>query len=256
MTYKTPSIKSQRRLAGSHALETFFSAYASRLGGRLEERLRPLLRDGETMPDVTLLLKLLGRYMADLRRALEGAGKRRADAITAMRLAYRDRDRAEKEARTRFVDLRQVAAGAYRRQDLESLGLAGRIARHPFPLFRQGTDLLARFSHPDFVLPEPIIPGVALSPPVLEEKLRPLVSRLGQRLQGLLAARRRLEAARVRQSNALRALERAYVQLGQVAHALCVLLDEPWLAGRTHRSLRRLDRKLGKDIVHENEAEA
>lgn len=111
----------------------------------LEERLRPELAEGETMPDLELVQRLLGRALDREWRRLESAdeaqlaaaarrGRRKAGVAEALVALYR-----------RVVDLRRLmtaVVGAVRARRL--LGLAGKTSADPVVLLRQAGQAVAR----------------------------------------------------------------------------------------------------------------
>ncbi|MCP3960638.1 MAG: hypothetical protein GY719_22575 [bacterium] len=111
----------------------------------LEERLRPELAEGETMPDLELAQRLLGRALDRQWRRLESTdeaqlaaaarrGRRSAGVAEALVALYR-----------RVVDLRRLmtaVVGAVRARRL--LGLAGKTSVDPVVLLRQAGQAVAR----------------------------------------------------------------------------------------------------------------
>ena len=233
----------RRRLAGSHGLEAFLGKHAAGLGRKLEEKLRPVLRPDEEMPNFVLALRLLGRHLAAQRARVEEAEARLAEARVDTRVVRKERATAEQETRRTFKHVKLIVFGTYARKDLEEIGFVGSTARRFFDLWRQGENVIARLKRPGFRLPASNFPGAEMSPQDLVEKLQPSVERLGVKIRAALDAERREEKARIVQKEAMKNLETDYARLGQIATALCYFLDQDWLAKRTHTALRRMDRR-------------
>lgn len=233
----------RRRLAGSHGLEAFFGKHAANLGKKLEKKLSPVLKPNEEMPDIVLILRLLGRHLTAQRTRVEDAEALYTEARVDARVARKERNAAEQEARRTFKQIRLFVTGAYAREDLEEIGLVGNAARRFFDFWRQGENLIAKLRRPGFRLPTPRFPGAEISPQDLADKLQPSADQLGDKIRAAMDAKRREEKARIRQKRALKDLETDYARLGQIATALCYFLDQDWLAKRTHTALRRMDRR-------------
>ena len=235
----TTSTMCTHRVAASMDLESFFRVFAWRLGSRLQELLAELLRPGETMPDLVLFFRLLGRHLELRRERLDAAGHRHRYALGLVGVLRRQRDEAASTVRQVWIGLRRLVRGGEDFRDpganLAVTGLVGRLPRRPFELWLQARSVASRAADAAFARNN--------TEARIADRLAAPVRALGKSLRTVADAGRRVERTRYRKHEAMKELETSYVGLGQLARTICVVLGEDGLADSTHRPLRSLDRR-------------
>lgn len=123
------TIATQLAVKSAARLENLIDTHASDAGRRLGEWFRPGLRDGETLPDFALVLRLSarmigagGRHLFERQNALEDARAREDEARF-------ERDQAASTLRRKLVELRRMLVLMHGpRRAAKLLGIEGRTA--------------------------------------------------------------------------------------------------------------------------------
>ena len=196
----------------------------------LEARLAPVLTDGEEMPDVRLLLRLMGRLAEREVAAVDEADAARWQAGMRL-LSLRDRCRETKaELRAALVKVRKVLVelfgSSYTRL---RFGLGARTARGAADLALEAGRILRRLvSGP--ALPEPETPGLTIAPRAWTQTLRPVIDRLERLLREVEAARIRLSDLAGERDRRLESSRATYLQVARSVETLFALAGEAELA--------------------------
>jgi len=233
------------------AFYSLLEAQAAEVGRAIEHRLRPLLRAGETLPDVVLVLVLMARMVAAAVAKLVESHRARETELDDGVEPREQRDLAALVVRRKLVDLRTLAAAFFgRRRGSDVLGLAGSTAEvvQPERLWRQARAAVDRLLDPRLEAPG-ISLACAFDPVALARNLAPDVAALRQGLDAV--ERRHLKADRT-----LAAKEDAMGELDSVQRAsvlvmkgFLALAGRPDLARRLAALLRRKKSSLtGKEV--------
>lgn len=199
-------------------LENLIDAHAPDAGRRLGEWFRPALRDGETLPDFALVLRLSarlvglgGRRLFERQNALEDAGAQEAEARF-------ERDKAASALRRKLVELRRLLSSMHGpRRAATLLGIEGETA-----LQTQHARLLEHAEAFLRLLRDPERPAAArtdaflFEPAVAAGEIEPLHAELG-------AALRRCDEVRRTGAARREARERAWVELGRAVRCVVFL---------------------------------
>ncbi len=210
-------------------LGTLVDAHARDVGRHLGEWLRPWLRDGEILPDFTLVLQLparmirhAGQRLRERQSELDEARSQEAEALSC-------RDQTAAALRRKLVQLRQLLAsvfGATRATRLLGIaGKTGRASQHAL-LLSQAEAFLSLFRDPQRLA----IPDSAyyFDPAAATADLEPLAVALRE-------ARNHLDEIRQVNAARLEAKDRAWAELdGGLQCAVSILSG--WLV-----LIRRLD---------------
>lgn len=175
-------------------------ANAAEIGKALEHRLREFLEEGETLPDVRLVLVLLGRMVAAAAARLVRDQREHEYELGAGVVTRARRDTAAEVLRRRLVNVRALVAAFFgRRRGSEILGLEGGTAEATRPnlLCRQAGTAANCLRKPELEVPGTKL-HLVLDPVVLAGDLEPDVEALSQALidveRGERRARRTLAA--------------------------------------------------------------
>ena len=128
-------------------------------------------------------------------------------------------------------------------------------------MHEQGATVLWKIRQAGFQLPplrEVFAKALDLSKQTIENILAAPVRELGESLWNVTLTERHLESARFQNKRARQELDSTYLWTGRLTQALCHLVGEDELARRTHKPLRKIDRRLRpkKREVPEAETEA
>ncbi len=173
---------------------------------KLEEHFKPYLQQGETMPDVGLLLDLMARSIADRVENAKNADRKHSQEKDEDSETREARDEADAVAREELTFLRSSLEGAHGK---EALGRTGVPSRVP-PTAKQLRDVLANsLSRLDsgVKLPPPRKPNIpSWSEQALKTELQSILSPLEQALKNLSRELRESEVALTEKWQAINAL--------------------------------------------------
>lgn len=216
------------------ALSTHESALARDLGGQLA----PHLARGESLPDLALLLSLIGRSLSQATDALVAAD-------TAHEAELRDdaepraaRDEVADQLRTELVDLRATVLGLYGNPGLVALALQGETPRDPVVLSRFATDVLRACTAPA-TLPSPKVRGAKLDLKELAGLLGPLCKSLDAHLSAVAREEREAQVTLSQKNAALEHFDRTFSAAASLLSALLLTAGQADLAARVRPSPRR-----------------
>ncbi len=187
------------------AAETVIAAgrrWAASCAQALAEVLRPVLREGETMPDLELLQRLFVRVLERHWRRLEAADQAHCRTRDLRRLGLAKLAAATSALYRRVVDLRALLRGIFGTGPARRLlGLAGKTSHDPVVLERQAGYAAGRLRDGAKALPPAAyMPSAddrqAWARPVEDaagvlEQARGSASRAGKALEAAVAERRR-----------------------------------------------------------------
>ncbi len=210
----------------------------------LEARLQAVLEDGEEMPDVRHLFRLLERLA---RRAGDDLDQADGDRfVRAMRLKVLQEEarRTKAELHAEVVKVRKTLVELYGSAHVRfRFGLAERTPRGTADLADEARRLAVRLDDPDLVLPEPRLAGLTPDPEGWVRSLKPPAARLDRLVNE--TERRRIGASDgvLEQQRALAAFDETYLRVAQTAEALLRLGGEKELARRLRPKARRKTRR-------------
>jgi hypothetical protein len=210
----------------------------------LEERLRAVLAEGERMPDVRLLLELLGRLVKQAGADLDGADKDRWLADMSFLNLRHDTAKARADLYGAAVRVRKNLVECYGAEVCRRVfGFSERTPRGAENLADEVRTLVSRLRNLEIVLPEP---RLATAGDAREQWIGDLLPGL-EKLERLLGEKR-LRAYRAGDEvlacrKTLESCDAAYLEAARTAEALFVLAGCRELARRLRPSQRRLRRR-------------
>ena len=233
----TATIERRRAVAD---LAASLAAQGDTAAASLEQRLATVLEQGEEMPDVRLLLRLLERLV---RRAGDGLEEADGDRfVRAMRLKVLQEEtrKAKAELHGKVVKVRKALVDLYGSAPVRfQFGLAERTPRGTADLADEARRLAVRLAHPDLVLPESRAAELTPDVDVWVRSLKAPAARLDRLLTEM--ERRRVGAGDgvLEQRRALDACDETYLQVARTAEALFALAGEKELARRLRPTVKR-----------------
>ena len=215
------------------AFYSLIETQAAAIGRAIEHRLRPFLKEGETLPDVALVLVLMARMVAAAVAKLMASLKAREDELDDGVEPRTQRDLAALVVRRKLVELRTLAAAFFgRRRSSDVLGLTGPTAEavQPELLCQQ-----ARTAVDHLLDPRLEAPGISLrcafDPVALARNLAPDVTALRQALDAV-------ERHQLKADSALAAKQEAMGEVESVRRA-SVLVMKGFIALAGRKDLER-----------------
>ncbi len=214
----------------------------------LEKLLRPELAEGETMPDLKLLQRLLGRALARRWKRLEAADQARERAVERRRRRRGEQLAARAKLYRRMVDLRRLLGGVFGGEACRRvLGIAGETSRDETVLLRQARHATACLADDGRGLPPaPFVPtadDLARWRGPIEAAAESL-----QAVSGLAAdGGKDLEAAGVDLRRAIADYDSVFLRVAGLLGAAYSGAGRDQRAGAVRPSRRRLGRLLEDD---------
>ncbi|MCP3956292.1 MAG: hypothetical protein GY719_00415 [bacterium] len=199
-------------------LGTLIDAHARDAGRQLGECLRPWLREGETLPDFTLVLQLPARMLRQAGQRLRRHRDELDEARDREREARFRRDQTASALHRQLVAIRRILTSAFgSRRAATLLGIAGKTARdsQTVLLLSQADSALERLRDPrKLAIPHP---GWNFDPVAAGGVLEPLVAALSE-------ARDQLDEIRQTRATRLEARNRARSEIARAVHCLVSIL--------------------------------
>ena len=238
---QSTAVLERRRAA--RELAASLAALGDTAAASLEKRLATVLVEGEEMPDVRLLLRLLERLAE---RAGDELGRADGDRfVRAMRLKVLQEEtrRARAQLRREVVRVRKALVDLYGSARVRfQFGLGERTPRGTADVADEGRRLAACLGDPELALPAPPAAGLTPDPESWARCLKPLA----ERLELLLAERERRRVGAgdgvIEQRRAIRECGETCGLVARTAEALFRLGGEQKLARRL-RPKRRARRQ-------------
>ncbi len=185
------SKRTVRRVRQAMDLKGMARSLGATLAEGVGERLGGVLRPGETMPDLELLLELVAREVDRRVRVLTAVEEKHWENRPRGAQLRTRRDELTLQLAEALADLRLLAAGAYGQKLAAALlGIKGRITRDPDTVLARAKELRAKLLE-GATLPAPRRPGVVLDPRALAAQLEaPIVEleRVLGEVEGVRAA--------------------------------------------------------------------
>jgi hypothetical protein len=213
--------------------------YADAAAEGARAALSPFLREGESMPDLGMVLKLAARYAAHNQQKLETADTAHERELADDKLPRDNRDLGGQRTRNLVGVIRGNVEANYGPSGLIALGL-----REPCPSTELGTqkyahNLVGALLDPKVVLPAPISARAALDRAGFAEELAVPLAQLDEGLASVVREESEAKGTQAAKDRAMEDNDRAFsvaTGLGRYTFRLCGL---DALADRIRESPRR-----------------
>ncbi|HEX9731850.1 MAG TPA: hypothetical protein VGG06_07645 [Thermoanaerobaculia bacterium] len=164
--------------------------YAAEIGARMTRLFEPLLLEGETVPDLALSLKLLGRLIRSRFETFMSFYRTQLDESAKTIGPREDIEELGTALRAKMVEYRLLARAAFgRKRSAEIIPIDGATPATPTELYHHGTHAIQRLAEPAATSPPVTVSGVTVDPSQWIAVLSPLVEALGVAL-GLVERKR------------------------------------------------------------------
>jgi len=227
-------IVDRRRVA--KAIIATARAHADEVGERLRENLAPVLQEGETLPDMVHLQRLLARYLEMRIGTIIAADEQHLNELDDDREPRRQRDAAAAELYDTLIAIRNALSAAFgQEQASEIVGISGPTPRDPLTLHQEATRALERLSGP--TPPSSRIQGLQLDFASLRGQLQPALDNLVQAVQRVDLEARESESTIRSKDLALDAFDAALGGIGRILIGCNELAGLPEFGNRIRLTL-------------------
>lgn len=211
--------------------------YAAQVASALEPRLRPLLKRGESLPDVALMLQLLARLtVADSDTLVAADDANEAELADDVPLRA-SRDETIEQLYRIIVDLRDAVVPAFGPAGLAAFKLTEPATKEPKALARLAT-AVAQALRSDVAL-KPRHPGLKIDRHAFADQIAPLAESLAASVSGLERETKENTQALLAKTTAFEAAERSIGGASGVTIALLETAQLEKLAERVLPVLRQ-----------------
>lgn len=228
-----------------HALRTS----ATSVGKKLDEKLRPHLRKGETMPDWSLVFELLARGLETRSEAARKADEAHATELSDDAGPRRRRDEAHEQTNAAVVEIKEAVSALFGDSWFGKLQLPNPIPQDPAALARAAGEFLGALDR--VKLPAPRLKGIGkFDSSSWREMLESPAARLSAALQEVTRETREAEVTYKEKSRAVAAHDAFFGLAAGLSVSLLRLAGEDELAAR----LRPSGRRPGTVVAEEDES--
>ncbi|MEM9487612.1 MAG: hypothetical protein AAGC55_00640, partial [Myxococcota bacterium] len=208
----------------------------------LNEALSPHLQDGESMPDMALLIRLVGRWLDHHCHQLVAAGETHRDELADDKEPRRQRDEAFDAVRSALVDLRDSIHAIYGRDALGVFAIAEPISSDPAVVISKAQEVITALRSESVILPEPKRRGMILDRSSFASEIALQLPNLWSAMEAVARETREAESTLAAKREAMAAYDQVFersANLLEAAFAAAGLKDQ---ADRVRPSGRRSGR--------------
>lgn len=210
------------------------------LAARISERLTPVLKRGEKLPDFALVVELLSRDLEQATTELVKADDSYQRELSDDEAPRRERDAALAALADALVELREVLTGIYGAAVLKDAGFSQVTPRDPVLLVRFAGQVQRGLS--EISLPAPRIKGAQLDVKATVADLGQRCVRLNSAVAAVTRETREAQAALSLRNEAQEHFDRGYTEVSTVLAGLLRLAGQADLADRLRpSSIRRAE---------------
>lgn len=241
-----------RRMARCQVLEYALLAFRDKVSVALEERFRPFLEEGETMPSVSMFLTLFARSMRGYSDQLSFVDISRLDELNGDAEVREQLSTAMKTARQRLITARETVHFIYGKAARKRFGFQRRTGRTAIALLEQGRRLVGHLRNPEKLAGlTPRIPAVVdLSAVASEiETALEVLADLHERFE---VERRQTTETKIRKDATMTVFDQAFVPQARVIEGLFFIAGFRKLAERVRPTTSK---RMGRGDVAEQDIE-
>ncbi|HEX2571944.1 MAG TPA: hypothetical protein VH877_20545 [Polyangia bacterium] len=213
--------------------------HAVEIATGVEEVLRPYLREGESMPDVGLLMRLVGRWQTGTNEELLVADEAHERELGDDLEPRQARDKAGEAVRQVLIDVRSTVETTHGEAGLRRLALDGAIPVDPSVVATTARRVAAALSDPAVEMPPPRRRSLRLDRDGLAAEIREVLPVLDRALADVARENREAESTLGVKRKALERSDRATVRGGGWLAATCALAGRDDLATKVRPTIVR-----------------
>ena len=233
-----PSKLVTRRMQSAALVSQAFLTNRQAAGAKLASRFAPYLREGETMPDWSVVLGLLARELEHHAQAAERADDMHLNESAKEKGPQAAREETVESIRSRLIEIRQAVTALFGSAMLVTLQLPSEISSDPRAVARTAREFLAALAHTK--LPMPQLPGVtSFAPAPWRNALEDYVAKLERALTDMAREAREAQETLNAKTEAIARYDDVFARVVAAGTALLRLAGEDGLAARLRPSTRR-----------------
>lgn len=222
-------VKDKARMAGSVAQAA--DTHAKVIGEKAAEKLNPLLKAGEKLPDFALLATLAGRLLRAATDAMVQADDRNERELADDTGPRRKRDDATATAYAELTRLRAVVDTAFGGRGVEHLGFKGQTPSDPAGVSKQADDVLAAL---------PTLNSIPLSDDAVSVDIAKLTASLKPHADALRAAMSEVQREEREAEQTLIDKQRAMAECEVTCQAVIKLIEGLLMTGGEYELSNRV----------------
>jgi hypothetical protein len=235
------------RQKSTRAVAAAADKHADEIGSHLGAMLSPHLQKGETMPDVALLARLVGRLVAVRCDALVAADRAHEAELSDDSAPREARDEAADHVRQVLVDLRSAVDTLYGAAGLTKLRLAAPVPTDPQVLATAGGNVLEALEDATVKLAKPSRAGLKLDRQAFADDLSAEIPKLQAALKVVAREAREAEATLLAKTRAMADNDRDFSRGADLLSALAEAGGLDDLGKRVRPSGRRPGQTASSD---------
>lgn len=234
-----PSKQVTDREKSARAVAAAANTHAATVAASVEELLRQHLQKSEKMPDVGLLLVLVGRSIEAAFATLKAADKAHENELSDDAAPRERRDAAAESVRGTMVDLRAAIESAYGVDGLRALGIDAAVPEDPSVLAAVAERASTGIDKAQAKLPPPRRRGVKVDLAPFAEDLGTALPKLNKALSEVAREEREAEATLANKWTAMEKNDRTFARAASFLSAAAALGGHDEIAARVRPSGRR-----------------
>jgi hypothetical protein len=224
------------RQKSAQAVTASIETHADEVGQAVARRLAPCLERGEKMPDVALLLRLLGRELAARVAAMVAADEAHERELGDDAGPREDRDAAAAKLGARMVELREIITGVYGQATATALGFVERTPQDPVVLVRFAGNVVLAIEDKGFGRAR--VRGASLDAREIATELKALIAALNGHLADVAREQREAQATLGRRNAAMDSSDASFSDVASVQSVMLRVAGRADLAARVRPSTR------------------
>lgn len=242
-----PSKQVTDREKSARAVEAAARTHAAQIAAGFTRELTPHLEAGETLPDVGLLARLIGRKILADNAALLAADRAHELELADDAEPREDRDEAAAKVRSVLVDLRTAIESSYGARGLTLLGLGDAVSVDPSVLATAGGNAQKALKDPEIKLPKPKRAGLKIDQVAFADELAAELPMLQKALAKVATEDREKEATQRAKNEAMAKSDATFTSGASFLAVSCQVAGLSDIAAKVRPSGRRPGRVASED---------
>lgn len=217
------------------------TTHAPTITQAFKERFAPFATNAEKkkLPDLGFAVALCTRALTSARDKALAAGEAHEKELSDDDAPRKARDSACEELVPLLVGIRGSVDNVYGGAGLRALGIERHTPSEPKPVLEHSRKLLKRLEDKNLALPKPVHDGVVIDKAVWIGKLKPLAAKLEAALEKVALEERQAQVTLAQKNQAVRELDMALTQAGDLIAVGLDLIGKPELAEKIWPKVKR-----------------
>lgn len=242
-----PSKQVTDREKSARAVAAAAETHAPQIVAGFSRELSPYLKSGETMPDIGLLVRLIGRKIAADNTALSKADHDHEQELADDAGPRERRDAGAANVRAVLLDLRSAVDAIYGARGLSLLGLADAVPVDPSVVATTAGNVGKALSNADIKLPKPKRAGMKLDRAAFADEITAELPALQKALVKVATEEREKEATQRAKNEAMTKNDATFAVGAGFLAASCQVAGLSDIAAKVRPSGRRPGQTAAED---------